>query len=76
MTASCSFGISGGTGVYAGATGSGSLGAIVNFTSADGSMGTSTVTVHGDVTIVPEPRTLALLGFGLAGLFCWRSRSA
>ncbi len=60
------FSITGGTGLFAGATGS--LLANGQITPLPGGFNNSTLNFNGTITTVPEPTTLLLLGTGLAGV--------
>lgn len=75
MTIAGPFNFSSGTGPYAGISGSGTLDAVITFTTPDLSAGISTIVWKGNVTVVPEPGPLALLGLGLAGLVALRRRN-
>jgi hypothetical protein len=64
-----SYTITGGMGIFTGASGSGSEEIRQDFaTSAFVSKGNFNINVPGGVTPIPEPATLLLLGMGLAGI--------
>ncbi len=73
MTVTGPFDFSGGSGPFAGATGGGTLDALITFTTPDLSAGVSTIEWKGTVQQVPEPNTTALFGLGLAALV-WSRR--
>ncbi len=58
--------VAGGTGLFAGATGSLLANGQVMF--LPGGFSNSTLNINGTITTVPEPTTLLLLGTGLAGV--------
>jgi len=66
QTVSFTFSITGGTGLFAGATGS--LLADGQVTLLPSGFTNSTLNFNGTITTVPEPTTLLLLGTGLAGV--------
>jgi hypothetical protein len=66
--------VTGGTGAFAGYGGSGTFSGNNVYTDDTDSSGTTVLSVNADLTLVPEPSTLALLGAAMAGLVGLRQR--
>jgi hypothetical protein len=71
-----SFTFTGGSGIFDGATGSGTLTALVHFADPTMTGGTSTVAWNGQIALVPEPTIMALGCVGLVLFAVRRSRQS